>query len=112
MTSTPSRLSPADLAVIGELGPRATLLQLSSAFCAPCRAARSVLQRVAATSDGVRHVEVDVTNELDLGERWSVHRTPTVFVLDGEGEVRGRHEGVPRLAGLRELVNRVTPTGR
>lgn len=107
MTSTPQHLSPADLAVIGELGTRATLLQLSSAFCAPCRAARSVLQRVAATDEGIRHVEVDVTRHLGIGKRWSVHRTPTVLVLDAEGEVRARHEGVPRLAGLRELLDRV-----
>ena len=30
---------------VGELGPRATLLQFSTAFCAPCRATRRVLGR-------------------------------------------------------------------
>src|SRR5699024_250745 len=35
------------LGLAGPLGERATLLQISSGFCAPCRAARGVLTRVA-----------------------------------------------------------------
>ena len=40
--------------VVETLGERATLVQFSSAFCAPCRAARVVLSDVAATVPGVR----------------------------------------------------------
>src|SRR5215469_9449637 len=35
------------------LGARATLVQFSSAFCAPCRATRRVLSDVAGMIDGV-----------------------------------------------------------
>ncbi len=42
-----------------DLGERATLLQFSSAFCAPCRTTRVVLADVAAGQPGVVHVEVD-----------------------------------------------------
>src|SRR4051794_36544940 len=41
-----------------ELGERFTLLQFSSAFCAPCRATRRILEEVAGTVPGVRHLEV------------------------------------------------------
>ncbi len=41
------------------LGDRATLLQFSSAFCAPCRATRRILTDVAGMTDGVEYVEID-----------------------------------------------------
>src|SRR6266700_3618989 len=49
-----------------DLGTRATLLQFSSAFCAPCRATRNLLADVAGMVDGVQHVEIDAESRLDL----------------------------------------------
>jgi thiol-disulfide isomerase/thioredoxin len=86
-------------------GQRATLVQFSSAFCAPCRATRQVLTHVAATVDGVRHVEVDAESHLDLVRRMGVTRTPTTFVLDHRGQVVQRSTGVPRLAQVVGLVD-------
>lgn len=73
-----------------------TLLQFSSSFCQPCRATRLVLGDVAATVPGVEHVEVDVERHMDLVRRFDIRRTPTVFVLDGDGRVRKRASGQPR----------------
>jgi thiol-disulfide isomerase/thioredoxin len=78
------------------LGERATLLQFSSAFCAPCRTARSVLRRVADVVPGVAHVEVDAESHLDLVRRLDIRRTPTTLVLDGRGREIRRATGVPR----------------
>ena len=50
----------------GQRGERATLLQFSSAFCAPCRATRRMLADVAGMVPGVTHVEVDAEEHLDL----------------------------------------------
>ncbi len=83
-----------------ELGERATLLQFSSAFCTPCRSTRVVLGDVAAMVDGVRHVEVDAEAHPDLVRRLDVIRTPTVFVLDGDGRIRTRAVGAPRKADV------------
>lgn len=82
------------------LGPRATLVQFSSAFCQPCRATRQVLGSVAAMVPGVAHVEIDAEAHLDLVRRLHVMRTPTVFVLDGTGAVRRRASGTPRKADI------------
>lgn len=79
-----------------ELGERATLLQFSSAFCAPCRATRRVLGEVAEMVEGVAHVEIDAESRLDLVRRLNVVRTPTVFVLDAEGRIVRRATGAPR----------------
>ena len=82
------------------LGERATLVQFSSAFCAPCRATRGVLARVAGRVAGVRHVEIDAESRLDLMRRLSIARTPTVLVLDGGGAVARRAAGQPRTADV------------
>src|SRR5687768_1652012 len=56
----------ADTEWAGQLGERATLLQFSSAFCAPCRATRRILSDVAEAVPGVAHIEVDAEHHLDL----------------------------------------------
>jgi len=87
------RLSADDL---GEaLGDRATLVQFSSAFCAPCRATRTVLGQVAALVPGVTTVEIDAESSLDLVRRLDILRTPTVLVLDSSGRVVSRASGAP-----------------
>jgi thiol-disulfide isomerase/thioredoxin len=89
-----SVLAGADIA--HELGARATLLQFSSAFCAPCRATRRILGEVAAVVPGVVHVEVDAEHHLELVRRLGVLRTPTTLVLDGRGAEITRAAGAPR----------------
>ncbi|MFG2006560.1 thioredoxin family protein [Spirillospora sp. NPDC048911] len=93
------RLEAADLGG-AELGARATLVQFSSAFCAPCRATRRVLGEVADMVDGVSHVEIDAEHHLDLVRRLNVIRTPTVLVLDGAGTIVRRAAGQPRKADV------------
>jgi thiol-disulfide isomerase/thioredoxin len=90
------------------LGERATLLQFSSAFCAPCRATRRVLADVATAVPGVAHVELDAEHHLDLVRRVGVTRTPTTLVLDAAGREVTRAAGAPRkeqvLAALAGIV--------
>ncbi len=88
------RLTAAEIG--GPLGERATLVQFSSAFCAPCRATRRTLSEVAGMIDGVTHVEIDAEDHLDLVRELSVLKTPTVLVLDGTGAVARRAAGQPR----------------
>ncbi|CAL9368504.1 TlpA family protein disulfide reductase [Streptomyces sp. enrichment culture] len=91
-------LSPVELG--GELGERATLVQFSSAFCAPCRATRRVLGEVAAMVPGVTHVEIDAEERLELVRALDILKTPTVLVLDARGRVVRRAAGQPRKADV------------
>lgn len=79
-----------------EPGRSATLVQFSSAFCAPCRTTRVVLADVAEKIDGVVHVEVDAEQHLDLVRALDVRRTPTTLVLDARGVEITRAAGAPR----------------
>ena len=91
-----------------QLGERATLLQFSSAFCAPCRATRTILSDVADVVPGVVHLEVDAEHHLELVRTLGVLRTPTTLVLDAAGRESTRASGAPRkeavLASLERAV--------
>jgi thiol-disulfide isomerase/thioredoxin len=82
------------------LGERATLVQFSSAFCAPCRATRRVLAEVAAMVPGVAHVEIDAEQRLELVRALDILKTPTVLVLDADGRIVRRATGQPRKADV------------
>ncbi|MFC8089793.1 TlpA family protein disulfide reductase [Streptomyces sp. NPDC057301] len=92
------RLGAAELGAA--LGERATLVQFSSAFCAPCRATRRVLGEIAGMVPGVTHVEIDAEDHLDLVRRFDILKTPTVLVLDADGNVVRRATGQPRKADV------------
>lgn len=80
----------------GPLGERATLVQFSSAFCAPCRATRVVLAKVAEDVNGVAHYDLDAEAHLELVRELGILRTPTTIVLDPAGRETARAGGVPR----------------
>jgi thiol-disulfide isomerase/thioredoxin len=77
------------------LGDRATLLQFSSAFCAPCRATRRVLGEVVDLVPGVTHLEVDAEQHLEVVRARHVLRTPTTLILDPDGHEVSRASGLP-----------------
>ena len=91
-----------------QLGERATLVQFSSAFCAPCRATRVLLTDIAAKTPGVVTIEIDAEERLELTRKLNILRTPTVLVLDAKGRVTRRASGLPRreqvLAALNQAV--------
>ncbi len=94
-------------------GTPVTLLQFSSAFCAPCRAARVLCRQIATEWPRVRHVEVDAESHLAEVRALGVWRTPTVFLVDRLGRIVGRITGVPRrdqlLAAIRPLLTEGEP---
>jgi thiol-disulfide isomerase/thioredoxin len=91
------------------LGERATLVQFSSAFCAPCRATRRVLTDVARVVPGVVHVEVDAEQHLDLVRRLGIAGTPTTLVLDADGCEVARAGGAPSKAEVLATLGNALP---
>ncbi len=89
------------------LGERATLVQFSTAFCAPCRATRQILAEVAGMINGVAHVEIDAESHLDLVRRLDIRRTPTVLVVGPDGRIAKRASGQPRKADVIAAVGEV-----
>jgi len=103
-------LTEADLG--RSLGRQATLVQFSTAFCAPCRPTRQILAQVADMVDGVTHVEIDAEDRLDLVRRLRINSTPTILVLDPDGAILKRATGLPRKADvIAALGTAVQPGG-
>jgi hypothetical protein len=106
------RIDPAVLAALG-VGPApVTLLQFSSAFCAPCRAVRRISTEVAGLIPGVQHVDVDAESHLDQVRALHIWRTPTLLVLDADGRVAKRATGVPSKPQLIAAIAEIAPVGR
>jgi thiol-disulfide isomerase/thioredoxin len=109
---TVNLLTQADLGA--ELGARATLVQFSTVFCAPCRPTRQILAQVAGMMDGVRHIEIDATERLDLVGLLRIRSTPTVLVLGPDGGISKRASGLPRkadvIAALGQVIEPVPST--
>lgn len=90
-----------------ELGERATLVQFSSAFCAPCRVTRRVLGEIAEATPGVVHIEVDAEHQLDLVRQLGILRTPTTLILNGQGEELSRASGAPTKAQVLSVLDAI-----
>jgi thiol-disulfide isomerase/thioredoxin len=86
-----------------------TLLQFSSAFCAPCRTTRVLCADVAAQLPGVRHLEVDAESHLEAVRALEIWRTPTVLIVDGRGRIRRRASGAPSRTQLVTAVADLLP---
>ncbi|MBN8205883.1 thioredoxin family protein [Microbacterium esteraromaticum] len=93
-----------DAADAGVLGARATLVQFSTEMCARCPQVRRMLGGVADGLDGVEHVDIDLTHRTDLATKYRVLQTPTLLVVDGDGTVRARFNGVPHRSDIENAL--------
>ncbi|MGH8906342.1 MAG: thioredoxin family protein [Egibacteraceae bacterium] len=94
---------PISLRALGVPPGVAALVEFTAPHCAPCTAARRILDQVAARHS-VAVVPVDVSSALDLARAHHVLRTPTTFVVAADGSVHGRVSGVPDPADLARLL--------
>jgi len=104
-----AQLAPGLLERLGIGAAEVTLLQFSSAFCAPCRSVRRVSTEVAELLPGVQHVEIDAESHLDEVRELGIWRTPTLLVLDSGGRVAKRATGVPSKPQLIAAIGELLP---
>jgi thiol-disulfide isomerase/thioredoxin len=83
--------------ILGEdLGSRATMVQFSSAFCAPCKATHALLSQMVIPMDDVKHIHIDAESHLELVRQLDIRSTPTTIFLNREGVEVGRAAGTPK----------------
>ncbi len=78
------------------LGSRATMVQFSSAFCAPCRATHSLLSQMVLSMDDVKHIHIDAESHLELVRELDIRSTPTTLFINRDGIEVGRAAGTPK----------------
>ncbi|NUT46786.1 MAG: thioredoxin family protein [Saccharothrix sp.] len=73
-----------------------TLVQISTSFCATCGRTRALLEDLARGTDGLRHVELDVTDLPEVAADLGVLRAPTTLAFDPAGVELLRVGGIPK----------------
>ena len=79
-----------------ELGTRATMVQFSSAFCAPCKATHALLSQMVIPMHDVKHIHIDAESHLELVRQLDIRSTPTTIFLNRDGVEVGRAAGTPK----------------
>ncbi|WP_197522864.1 TlpA family protein disulfide reductase [Occultella aeris] len=79
-------------------GTGATVVQVSSEYCSPCRRSAGLWSELAASEPALAFVEVDGGDHIDLTRRFAVLSTPTSLLFDSSGVFVGRIGGAPTRA--------------
>ena len=79
-----------------KFGRKATLLQFSTEVCSVCKQTAKFLSDLEKKHPELVHLEVDITNRLDLAAHFGVLQTPTTLVLNPSGRVVARIGGAPK----------------
>jgi thiol-disulfide isomerase/thioredoxin len=90
-----------------ELGSRATMVQFSSAFCAPCRATHSLLSQMVVPMSDVKHIHIDAESHLELVRQLDIRSTPTTIFLNSKGIEVGRAAGTPKREQVIAALNAI-----
>lgn len=90
-----------------ELGKKATLLQFSTTYCGQCPGVRRQLAQMEYRLGGLSHLEVDITERLDIAAHFGINQTPTVFLLNSDGELVYRVGGVPNIQKLNQELEKL-----
>lgn len=81
---------------VTEFGERVTFLQFSSEFCSQCAQTARLFHDLETQHSDILHVEVDITDRLDLANKFNILQTPTTLVLDKNGVVTSRIGGAAK----------------
>ncbi len=91
-----------------ELGSRATMVQFSSAFCAPCKATHALLSQMVVPMHDVKHIHIDAESHLELVRQLDIRSTPTTIFLNREGIEVGRAAGTPKREQVIAALNAIS----
>ena len=89
---------------VTKFGERVTFLQFSSEVCSQCAQTARLFRELEAQHDDILHIEVDITNRLDLANKFNILQTPTTLVLDKNGVVTSRIGGAAKLQTIQDEI--------
>lgn len=88
-------------------GKQATLLQFSTEVCSACRQTARLYEEMEKQDPSIRHIEVDITDRMDLAAHFGILQTPTTLILDKAGKVVSRIGGAPKANVVMEELKKM-----
>ncbi len=92
---------------ITKLGEEITLLQFSSDFCSSCKQTSILLGNIENSRAGLLHLDLDITERLDLAKTFGILQTPTTLILNSKGIVISRIVGAPKQSTIEMKIERL-----
>jgi thiol-disulfide isomerase/thioredoxin len=102
-----------DLAALGvikdgqpvtQFGKKVTFLQFSSEFCTACAQTSKLYGELEKVHPEILHLEIDITNRVDLANKFNILQTPTTLVLDSGGRVTSRIGGAVKQQTIEDEI--------
>jgi len=88
-------------------GNKATLLQFSTEVCSICVQTAKYYQELESKNPDLSHIEVDLTDRMDLAAHFNVMQTPTTLILDRNGKVQARIGGAPKINVIQQELEKL-----
>lgn len=79
------------------------LVDFFATWCGPCKMLAPVLDKVAAKTEGVAFVKVDIDKYVDAASEFGVQVIPTLVLVE-KGEEKARERGFVPESALEEFV--------
>ena len=89
---------------VTKFGQKVTFLQFSSEFCTACRQTAKLYSELEKVHPEILHIEVDITNRVDLANKFNILQTPTTLVLDARGRVTSRIGGAVKQQTIQDEI--------
>ena len=89
---------------VTKFGQKVTFLQFSSEFCTACRQTAKLYSELEKVHPEILHIEVDITNRVDLANKFNILQTPTTLVLDSRGRVTSRIGGAVKQQTIQDEI--------
>lgn len=93
--------------LVSKYGRKTTFIQFSSEYCTQCTQTARLLSELEKADDGILHVEIDITNRLELAKKFNVLQTPTTLVLDSKGRIKSRIGGAPKVSVIQQELEEI-----
>lgn len=86
-------------------GNNVTIVQFSTQFCSKCPGTARLLAAESNRHKGVKHIEVDLTHQIEIAKEFNVLQTPTTLILDSSGRLKSRIVGAPTVDVVRSQLH-------